>query len=338
MARKGHGREEGGSPLDRLVATIESAAAGMHWLGSPAILLDAAWPQALAEVYRRFDGAELFLGTLTLMPATQVQTERRDDPGATAEERSTTYYRVGQLEGDDLYVDDHGQVWRLEEDTGEWLAEGSRLDRWLLGVIEAQGTLYDREGEFSDEAFDEEGDVTAATSERMHRRILKRDRDAVAPRWRLARALVQQGNLEAARDELETAVATQPAFAWAWFDLGRISERLGELGNAVDEMEAAAQARPDYEHAGYFWAQAARLARAAGDEARREACTREALARSPGLVASQRDGARESLESGELEAARELIETAAALAPRDLMVMDLMARIHARIDEAAPPA
>lgn len=338
MARKGHGREEGGSPLDRLVAAIESAATGMHWRGAPAILLDAAWPQALAEVYRRFDGAELFLGTLTLMPATQVQTERRDDPGATAEERGATYYRVGQLEGDDLYVDDGGQVWRLEEDTGEWLAEGSRLDRWLLGVVEAQGLLYDRDGEFSDEAFDDDGDVTAVTSERMHRRLLKRDRDAVAPRWRLARAMVQQGKLEEARDELEAVVAAQPAFAWAWFDLGRISERLGELGNAVDELEAAAKARPDYEHAGYFWAQAARVARVAGDEARREGCAREALARAPGLVASQRDGARESLDAGELEAARELVETAAALAPRDLMVMDLMARIHARIDEESPPA
>ncbi len=337
MARKGQGREEPGSPLDRLVATLGSAATGMHWLGAPAILLDAAWPQALAEVYRRFDGAELFLGTLTLMPAPQVQTERRSDPGATAAERDSTYYRVGQLEGDDLYVDDGGQVWRLEEDTGEWLAEGGRLDRWLFGVVEAQGMLYDRDGEFSDEAFDDDGDVTAETSERLHRRILKRDRDAPAPRWRLARALVQLGKLEEARDELEAVVGAQPAFAWAWFDLARISEKLGELGNAVDEMEAAAQARPGYEHAGYFWAQAARLARVAGDEARREACARQALALTPGLVASQRDGARESLEAGELEAARELVETAAALAPRDLLVMDLMARIHTRIDEETPP-
>ena len=325
------------APLDRLVAAAGEAAQGMHWFGSGAIVLDASWPAALSEVYRQFDGASLFLDTIVLLPASQVHGVRRSDPGVTEAERRSVYYRVGELEGDELYVDDGGRVWRVEEDTGEWLLEGSRLDRWLLGVFEAQGMLYDREGEFSDEAFDEEGELTPAMSERMNRRLLKRDRDATAPRWRLARAMVQQGKLAEAREQLEAVVASEPSFAWAWFDLGRISEKLGELGGAVDELEAAAQARPEYEHAGYFWAQAARLAHAAGDEARRAVCAVEALKRAPDLAARQRDGARESLEAGELEAARELIETAAALAPRDLMVLDLLARVHARVDEQDPP-
>ena len=341
MKRKGKSRPDGRdetAPLDRLVAAVGQAASGMHWLGAGAIVLDASWPAALSEVYRRFDGASLFLDTVVLAPASQVKAERRSDPGVTEAERRSAYYHAGEIEGDELYVDDEGGVWRVEEDTGEWLLEGSRLDRWLLGFFEAQGMLYDRDGEFSDDAFDEEGELTAAMSERMNRRLLKRDRDASAPRWRLARAMVQQGKLAEAREQLEAVVAGEPAFAWAWFDLGRISEKLGELGGAVDELEAAAQARPEYEHAGYFWAQAARLAHAAGDEARRAACARAALARTPDLVARQRDGARESLEAGEVEAARELIETAAALAPRDLMVLDLLARVQARVDENEPPA
>jgi tetratricopeptide (TPR) repeat protein len=150
--------------------------------------------------------------------------------------------------------------------------------------------------------------------------------------------MVQQGKLAEAREQLEAVVAAEPAFAWAWFDLGRISEKLGELGGAVDEMEAAAQARPEYEHVGYFWAQAARLAHAAGDDVRRAACARAALAHTPDLATRQREGARESLEAGERDAARELVETAVALAPRDLMALDLLARVHASVDEADPPA
>jgi hypothetical protein len=338
MRRTGQSRDDEADPLARLIAAVKESAAGLHWLGQPARLLDAAWPQALAEVYRSFDGASLFLDTVVLAPASQVKAERRSDPGMTEAERRATYYHVGEVEGDALCVDDRGRVWRVEEDTGEWLAEGSRLDRWLLGMLEAQAMLYDREGEFAEDAFDEDGELTAETSERLHRRLLKRDRDAAGPRWRLARAMVQQDKLTEAREQLEAVVGKQPEFAWAWFDLGRISEKLGDVGNALDEMEAAAQARPEYEHAGYFWAQAARLAQAAGDEARRAACAREALTRAPELVAQQREGARESLEAGEPEAARELIETAAALAPRDLMVLDMMARVHARVDEEEPPA
>jgi hypothetical protein len=338
MRRTGNGRADDAAPLDRLVAAVGEAASGLHWLGPGAKVLDASWPAAMSEVYRRFDGASLFLDTVVLVPATQVEEERREGAGLTEDERRSIFYGVGEIEGDALYVDEDGRVWRVEEDTGEWLLEGSRLDRWLLGVFEAQGMLYDREGEFSDAAFDEEGDLAADMSERMNRRLLKRDREAAAPRWRLARAMVQQGKLAEAREQLEAVVAAQPAFAWAWFDLGRISEKLGELPGALDEMEAAAQARPGYEHAGYFWAQAARLAHAAGDEARRAACAREALAQAPDLVARQRDGARESLEEDELEAARELAETAVALAPRDLMALDLLARVQARLDEEHPPA
>src|SRR5690606_33508942 len=114
---------------------------------------------------------------------------------------------VGEIAGDELFVDESGRVWRLEEDTGEWLAEGSSFDRWLLGACEAEAMLYDEDGEFRDDVFDESGDVLPPVSEAMQRRVLKRDRGAVAPRWRLARALAQQGKLADARDELERVVA-----------------------------------------------------------------------------------------------------------------------------------
>ncbi|WP_428262460.1 tetratricopeptide repeat protein [Haliangium sp.] len=324
MSRKrgpGGSSDTSSTPAERVLAMVARAPGGLHWLGEPARLLDAAWPDSLVEVYRAFDGASLFHEAVVLVPATQVR--RRADAGVSG-------YAVGSLDGDDLVVDDRARVWRHEQDSGEWLPEGERFDRWLLGVIEAQEVLYERDGEFADEVFDDSGEPVPEVSERMQRRILKRDRDAPGPRWRLARALVQQGKVEAGRDQLETLVAARPEFAWAWYDLARISESLGALEQALDEMEAAATAQPGYEHAGFFWAQAARLARALGDEARRQACADRARADAPDLAAGQREGAQASLDEGDLDAALELVETALALSPRDLVAVDLRARIQAR--------
>lgn len=308
---------------------LDHFAPGVHRLGEPALLLDAALPPVLAEVYRCFDGAELFHETIVLLPSSRVTRASRDAQGRR---------HIGEIGGDDLFVDDEGRVWRLEEDTGECLEEGSRLDRWLLGVVEAEAMLYDQDGEFVEEAFDEEGELLASVSERMLRRVLKRDRAAPAPGWRLAQTLMRQDKLAQAREQLEDVVAKRPGFAWAWFDLSRISERLGDLASAFDEMQAAAEADPRYEHAGHFWAQAARLAAAMGDEARRSACASKALDRDPELVAVQRQGAEASLEAGDVSSAVSLVELAAALAPRDLQIYDLSARIRQRAAEAGEEA
>lgn len=321
--------------LDRLLALLESAPEGLHWVGEPAFLLDAAWPQSLADLYRSFDGASFFQDTLTLDPAAQVAPVVRDDGGATAEERAMRYLRVGALEGDALLVDERGRVWRIEEDTGEWLPEGTRIDRWVLGTLDAQALLYDHLGEFVDGVFEESGELSETTVEHMCRRVLKRDREAPTPRWRLARALVAQNKLREAREQLEDVVDAAPSFAWAWFDLARISEKLGELEAAADELEAAASARPEYEYTGYLWAQCARVAKAQGDEARRASAAAAALARDPQLVAAQRGGAEDRLAEGEFTGARELAELAAALAPRDLQVIELLARIRSAAEQAA---
>ena len=90
------------------------------------------------------------------------------------------------------------------KDTGEMLVEGTSFARWLEGWISAEGTLYDREGEFKEGAFDEE-DVSPAAAEKRERRALKSDPEAPAPAWRLARALARQKQVEAARRVLRSA-------------------------------------------------------------------------------------------------------------------------------------
>src|SRR5438093_13419 len=81
-------------------------------------------------------------------------------------------------------------------------------------------------------------------------------------RWRFALVLLAAGAAEDARNELEQVVADDPVFAWAWLDLARVSELLGEIGGAIDEARMAAEAAEGVQHpqAGYFWSQVARLA------------------------------------------------------------------------------
>jgi tetratricopeptide (TPR) repeat protein len=289
-------------------------------VGAPARALDADLPAGLASVAHAMDGAELFHGDLVLAPRA-------------AWTREAGRILVASLGEDTIWIDAAtGAVWRREEASGEWLPEGTSFDRWLSGWVDAQGALYDRDGEFVDGVIDDDGELTRAAAIERERRILKRDRGAAAPRWRLARELHRAGEIAAARDELERVVADHPGFGWAWYDLARASEASGELAGALDEAIAAAEADAGYEHAGFFLAFAARLARRAGDEAARADLAARALAADADLPRAQRDGARASLEAGELDAARELCEVALALVPRDVSALDLMGQVSAALD------
>jgi tetratricopeptide (TPR) repeat protein len=303
--------------VERLRAALGRYADGVHRLGDPAPALDADLPPALVGVYRAFDGAELFHDALSLYPTAGWK-------------RDGGRVQVGELGGDALWVElATGALWRLEEDTGEWLSEGTRLDRWLWGWVEAEGVLYDREGEFRDGVIGPEGDLTEETAIEHERRVLRRDRGAASPRWRLARALARSGDVAAARRELETVVDEHPAFGWAWYDLARLSETLGELAGARDEAMAAAEADPSYEHAGFFLGWAARLAALAGDEPARGELAERARRADPSLTQRQLEGARANLESGDLTAARELVQLVLAIEPRDLAALDLKRRLDA---------
>lgn len=302
----------------RLRDHLQRAPEGLHRLGDPAVVLDTALPAALADIYRAFDGGDLYHESLVLIPSREV-----------ARDPHTGRWHIGEVHGDDLQVDPAGAVWRREIDTDEWLEEGSRFDRWLHGWVDAEDLLLDPDGEFRDELFDDAGELTDEAAARRERRLLDRDREAPAPRWRLAQALSRTGDLAGARDHLEQVVAGRPGFAWAWFDLARISERLGELPGAIDEAAAAADADPDYPYAPFFLGHAARLAAAAGDEPRRVELAARALALDPDLARSQRAGAAERLATGDHESARELAEVAAALAPRDLETIDLLRQLRA---------
>ncbi len=305
------------SSVDWIRSALAEYAEGVHSIPAGAYLLDSELPDVVAEVYRAFDGLELFHETLVLRPSSQV----RWDEGRAL---------VGAVEGDDLWVDRAARVWRLESDTGELIAEGSRFDRWLAGFVCAEAVIYEIDGEFRDSVMDEDGELLTEAAIRRAEALLSRDRDAPGPRWRLARHLSRAGKLEAARDHLEQVVASSPAFAWAWFDLARISEGDGQADGACDELEAAAEAADEPVIVAFFWAQLARVAQAAGAEERRRRAAEQAVASHPGVVREQVDGARALLEASDLEGARELAEVARAIQPRDLDVLDVLSRLKDR--------
>jgi tetratricopeptide (TPR) repeat protein len=237
--------------------------------------------------------------------------------------------------GDLVALDDRGKVLLVEEDTGEMLVEGTGFARWLEGWISAEGTLYDREGEFKEGAFDEE-DVAAAAAEKRERRALKADPEAPAPAWRLARALARQQQLEPARRVLRTLTERETWFAWAWFDRGKLAREAGDLEDAEAAFVRAASADPEYEHTAYFWAHAARAAAARGDEPGRAAHAKQALEADVDVGRAQREAARSLAEESRPTEAREAAELAAAILPRDLEVLALLKSLSAPSSRPRP--
>jgi Tfp pilus assembly protein PilF len=318
VAKKRRSDERGdGGPgtLDRVLALLDEAPAGLHDVDPPAPRLPSGLPEPLIDFYARCDGARLFIDSIEIAPSADVVARGE-------------LWVFGTLEGEDLLIDDRGRVWRSDESLDDLVCEGTKLDRWLAGVVDAIAVLYDEEGEFADGIFDEDGELLPAVGERQLRAALKRDPGAPGPRWRLAHALLAQDTAALARAELEEVVAHEPGFAWAWLDLAKISERVGELSGAVDEARAAADAAADHPQAGYFQAQLARLALRAGDEATRAAAARRAADLAPDLKAAQLEGARASLAEGDVASARGLIDLLRAVWPRDLEVLELAGRVE----------
>ncbi len=313
MARK----RDDGEPLDRIFTNLEDAPPGLHDVDPPAEELPAGLPAPLIELYARCDGARLFVETIEIVPSHEVRLENGR-------------WRFATIEGDPVSVDAKGKVWRSEESIEDDVCDGTRIDRWLAGQLDALELIFDRDGEYADDVFDEEGEILPIVREQQLRAQLKRDASAPAPRWRLAHVLVDQDAIEDARNELEQVVADDPVFAWAWLDLARVSERLGEVGGAIDEARMAAEAAEGVQHpqAGYFWSQVARLASIARDEmVRAEAATKASLL-APELKRAQIEGARERIDAGDTASAKGLLDLLRAVWPRDLEVLELARRVE----------
>lgn len=298
--------------LDHVFSELDSAVPGLHDVEPPSAQLPAGLPAPLIELYARCDGARMFVDSLFIVPSHDVVVESERWKFATA--------------GDDtITLDRDGRVWRSDDAIEDDVCDGTRLDRWLAGELDALALLYDSDGEFAEDVFDDEGELTPRTREHQLRARLKRDGTAPGPRWRLAHVLLERDAIADARDELEQVVANDPGFAWAWLDLARVSERLGERVNALEEARTAAEAAEATQHpqTGYFWSHVARLASQTGDETTRAAAAANTARLAPELKRAQIDGARERVSAGDTASATGLLELLRAVWPRDLEVLDL---------------
>src|SRR5688572_4778424 len=171
----GKGREEEDTAVDRVLGALERWPDGMHDLGEPTVDVPQRWPASVVDVYLTMDGARLFGDAIVLHPGKELPPA--DDDGMV---------QFGTFDDEPIWFDAKGRVWRDDPDTGDRYVDGTALDRWLHGAIDASGLLFDVDGEFAEDAFTEDGELTSEVAIARARAQVKRDTKAPGPRWRLA--------------------------------------------------------------------------------------------------------------------------------------------------------
>jgi len=174
---------------------------------------------------------------------------------------------------------------------------------------------------------------------RVHlRRAADADAGDADARLHLAIVLLQEGDDEAALALLREAMAIDPSNAETSFRLGEVLERSGSLPEAEEAYRRALHEEPDHGGALYRLSQVLReLGRNTEAEIALETHRRlspsfdrrdaliEALRQKPNDVASRLRLARLYLDLGAVASAVRQAEHAAVLAPRSLVVLDLLA-------------
>ena len=172
-------RRSEAAPLNRVFVQLDEAQPGVHDVNEPALELPVGLPAPLIEVYARCDGARIFCDTLELLPSAEVTYD-----GAR--------WRFAVIDGEPVGIDHKGRIWRTDASIEDDIIDGTRVDRWLAGQLDALALLFDHEGEYNDDVFDEEGEILAVIREKQLRAQLKRDAGAPGPRWKLALVLLHE--------------------------------------------------------------------------------------------------------------------------------------------------
>jgi tetratricopeptide (TPR) repeat protein len=285
--------------------------------------LGRSLPHAYAEFLRSFNGADLFNDALVVcgVGATAARdliaanssphTERgHEEEIVVAESASGDIYA---LELDAPETHDEPRVFRLRPDADERWLVGSSFPRWLDATIAHEALLYDADGEFLPDAFEEDGEeLTPTFALRQAERALRKDPDSAVYHHEKGLALRRLGNLEGARASFGQAAALDPTNPWPWFDLGRCDHHLGRYPEAAAALECAAEAAQGPESA-RFSAWAARAFYLAGERATAERLRNVALSRQPNLIEALKAAAQAAHEVGDDEVAKDADDLATLL-------------------------
>ncbi len=328
--------------LERLEERLHDAPSGLHRPGEPAdpqALAAAGLPPAAALLWARYDGLEVGAEMARILPLREIDEATR---AAEAEGLLRPGDRVvGEL-GRDLLVLPHdpyeegADVVRLEEG-GERLPEASTAAHLALGLVGEAAVLFDDEGEFRDELFDEhDGELTPVAQRRLLRRRLDMDPDAPRARLRLAELLLEAGELRAALGELRQVLRRAPELPWAHEALGRVHEALGEVDPALRSYLDAAERMDatDPSLAAYFRARAARCAK----EPERAAIVASITQARPEFAREQVDAAKVLLERGAEGDAAEVVALGLAVQPGQVELLALRRQLEALAREGAAPS
>ena len=323
--------------FDRFRNALSRYEEGVHELGAPASAksireaearLGLALPDELRDFLGQWNGGYLFLDDIALYGVGGAREElARLEPTGEG-------WAIGRTSSSRLVLDGRGRVRAFDEETEAWRIEGSGFERWLDATMAREGCLYDRDGEFREDAFDEDepDGLAPKTRKKRAQAAIKADPDAPAWHEEMAAIHADEAEPERAREELVRAVAGaeegEAALASAWLELGLLRRIAGDAAS-VDDLGRAARASTDAGEAAYAWAQATRAARQLRpDEA--DAFASQALALAPTFVDEQRQAATHLLDEGDVESAMERLEIALAVAPSDEALRQLVARTRAR--------
>lgn len=244
------------------------------------------------------------------------------------------------VEGDLLHVGDGpaiailldaaGRVLVRDDETEDTVIEGSGFARWLDATMAREGLVYDRDGEFRDDAFDG-GELADTTRRKRIQAALKADPDSPAWHAEAGQRFADEGDAEKARAAFEAAVSRMPAFAGAWLALGRIHREAKRLDAATAAFAHAGEAQHAPEEKAFAFAQAARAAGEGGlvEESSRQG--KRAAEAWPAFITEQRAAAEHLVAEGDVAGAVERLSLATAVQPDDEKLRGELARLRARL-------
>ena len=329
--------------IDRIEDRLRDAPEGLHEFGAPAdpeALAASPLPAAARLLWAQWDGLELAAGELRLWSLAELGTGS-EEPRAEGRLRPDDLV-VGERGGELLVLcgDPHAEgadVVRVDED-GERLPHSTGVDLLVLAVLGEVAVLYDEEGEFQEELFGPDGQLTRAAERRLLRRHLDLDPDAPLARFKLAQSLRRAGELRAAAGELRQLLRRAPEFAWAQHEQGRVSLGLEAPADALRAFVRAAELVADPGVQGYFLAWACIAAEAtvnnpepASKDSRhkprplpdRATLAAQVLARSPEFARAQEAALREALEVENAARADEALRLGLAVMPGHVGLLSL---------------
>jgi tetratricopeptide (TPR) repeat protein len=276
-------------------------------------------PPPYATFLRSFDGADLFHETYLVAGVGREAWRSLVELNAEAPEAA----RAGELvfaestTGDlwTLAADGEPAVWHLRAGSDERWLSGSSFPRWLDALVAREQLLYDRDGEFRLEAFDEDGEeLSPAFALRQAERALRKDPGSAESHHDLGVGLRRVGKLAQALDAFSRAAALDPLNPWPPFDAGRAALALEQPEAALASFRQSAAATPGPDGARLL-AWAARAARDANLASDADATRREALARDPEIVRSLERAAETAAAAGDVDAREEAEKLVEALSP-----------------------